>query len=133
MNYIPKKMFKKSRFIDLSKKLTQEEYTLTLKNIQKLIVENKEYTDKKNYGYLCNLFSSLALVWMYMEEGKSKEDSQKIVLAAMQEYLKPKVPSIQKLAKHKWFVPLLKKTMPEKFNKTCGYGWKITFPDAPKK
>ena len=22
--------------------------------------------------------------------------------------------------------------MPKKFNKTCGYGWKITFPDASK-
>ena len=92
MNYIPKKMLKKSRFNDLSKKFTQEEYTLTLKNIQKLIVENKEYIDKKNYGYLCNLFSSLALVWMHMEGGKSKENSQKIVLDAIQEYLKPKVP-----------------------------------------
>ncbi len=132
MKYKANKMLKKSRFIDLSKKLNKEEYEITLKYIDKLISENKEYTDKANYEYLCNLFSSLGLVWMYMEKGKTKEESQKIVFDAMYEYLRPKVKSMQNLASHKFFVPLLKKIMPLKIKKTCGYGWDIEFPKTHK-
>ena len=70
-------MIKKSRFKNHVKTLNQDEYDLTIKYINKLIDENKEYTDKKNYEYLCNLFSSVGLVMMYMELGISKQDSQK--------------------------------------------------------
>ena len=97
-----------------------------------MIEENKEFTNKKNYGHLCNLFSSLALVFTFMSEGKRKEESEKNVFEAMYEYLKPQIPTMKRLAKHKWFVPLLKKTMPSKFKRTCGFGWKITYPEAPK-
>ena len=60
--YKAKKMLKQSRFKDHVKTLNQNEYDLTIKYIKKLIDENKEYLDRENYGYLCNLFSSLALV-----------------------------------------------------------------------
>lgn len=50
----------------------------------------------------------------------------------MYEYLKPGVKQMQKLASHKWFVPLLKRLMPIKFKYKCGYGWKITYPSSPK-
>lgn len=132
MRYIPKKMIKKSRFNNHVKTLAEAEYNKTISNIERLIDENKEYTDKQNFGYLCNLFTSLALVWMYMDEGKSKEESQNIVFNAMYDFLKPQIPKMKRLAKHKWFVPILKKTMLSKFKRTCGYGWKITYPDEPK-
>ncbi len=130
--YKPKKMLRESRFRDLAKSLSKEEYRFALSNIDQLLIENKEYVDEKNYGYLCNLLSSIALVWMYEKEGKSREESQKLVLDSMYEYLKPKIPSMQWIAKHRWFVPLLKKMMPRKSSRTCGYGWKITYPEAPK-
>jgi hypothetical protein len=132
MKYKASKMLKKSRFKDYVKTLTNEEYDITLKYVNKLIDENKEYTDKQNYGYLCNLFVSMSLVWMHMEKGKTKIDSQKIVFDAMHKYLKPKVKSMQNLAKHKFFVPMLKKIMPIKIKKQCGYGWDIVFPKTSK-
>ncbi len=133
MKYEPRKMLKNSRFRDFSKTLNEEEYKKTLEGMKKLIDDNQDYCDKNNYKHLCNLFSSLSLVWMLIDEGKSKEESQKIVFDAMYAYLKPQVPSMQRIAKHRWFVPFLKKTMPLKFKKTCGYGWKITYPETSKK
>ena len=50
----------------------------------------------------------------------------------MYRYLEPKIPTMRWIAKHKWFVPLLKRMMPRKFKRTCGYGWRITYPDASK-
>lgn len=128
MKYVASKMINKSRFNDLVKTLNAQQYEKTIGNINRLISENSEYVEDKNYGHLCNLFTSLALVWMYEEEGKSKQESEKIVLDAMYQYLKPQVVSMQKLASHKWFVPMLKVLMPIKFKHTLGYGWKVTFP-----
>lgn len=102
-------MLKQSRFKELAKALNDEEYLKTVNGIERLILENKKYCDKNNYGYLCNLFSSLPLTWMYIDEGKSKEESQKIVLDAMYKFLEPSIPSMKRLAKHKWFVPYFKK------------------------
>ncbi len=131
-NYKPHKMIKKSRFRDFFALLNNKQKDELFLKIDKLILENKEYTDKQNYGYLCNLFTSLALVQLLIEEGKSKNEAEEIVLNAMYAYLKPSVKSIQNLAKHKWFVPLLKRYMPKKIKRTCGYGWKITFPKTSK-
>lgn len=132
MRYNAKKMLRGSRFKDFSKTLSADELEKTIKNMDRLIEENVEYTDKQNYAHLSNLFSSLALVWTFIDEGKSKEESQRIVFDAMYRYLEPKIPTMEWIAKHKWFVPLLKWMMPKKFKRTCGHGWKITYPKAPK-
>lgn len=50
----------------------------------------------------------------------------------MYRYLEPKIPTMKWIAKHKWFVPFLKRMMPRKFKRTCGYGWRIAYPDASK-
>ncbi len=128
MKYVASKMINKSRFKEHVKTLNEKQYKKTICNINRLISENSEYVDDKNYGHLCNLFTSLALVWMYEDEGNSRIESEKIVLDAMYQYLKPQVASMQKLASHKWFVPMLKVLMPIKFKHTLGYGWKVSFP-----
>lgn len=131
-SYKPHKMIKKSRFRDFFAFLSNKQKNELFIKMDKLIIENKEYVDKQNYGYLCNLFTSLALVQLMIEEGKNKDEAEQIVLNAMYDYLMPSVKTMQSLAKHKWFVPLLKKYMPKKIKHTCGYGWKITFPKTNK-
>lgn len=49
MKYKSLKMIKKSRFKDYIKTLNNEEFNKTLEHMDKLIIENKEYCDKKNY------------------------------------------------------------------------------------
>ena len=125
-------MIKKSRFKDYFKTLDENESKLVLENISLLVEENKEYADNNNYEHLCNLFSSLALVKTKVSLGLSKVESEKLVFDAMYAYLEPQVGKMQKLAKHKWFVPMLKKLMPIKFKHTLGHGWNVEFPEAPK-
>ena len=132
MKYNPEKMLRQSRFRDLAQKLPAQDYEKALENMRRLIAENSEYADKKNYGHMCNLLSSLALTMMYEGKGVSRAESQRIVLGAMYEFLKPQVASMQRLASHSWFVPMLKKFMPIKFKNTLGHGWNVEFPPAPK-
>ncbi len=122
MQYIAEKMLKTSRFRDSAKTLNEDELARAIQNINRLLDENKEYADSKNYGHLCNLFSALALVQMYEAEGKERTEAQRIVLEAMYRYLDPQVSSMQRLAAHRWFVPMLKIAMPIKFRHTLAMG-----------
>ena len=132
MQYIAEKMLKASRFRDLAKTLNEDERARAIQNIDRLLDENKEYADSKNYGHLCNLLSALALVQMYEAEGRERTEAQQSVLEAMYRYLEPQVSSMQRLAAHRWFVPMLKLAMPIKFRHTLGYGWSVSFPKAPR-
>lgn len=79
-----------------------------------------------------NLLTALALVLILEDEGMNRKDSQQIVSEAMYDYIQPQIISMQKLAKHKWFIPMLKLTMPIKFKHTLGYGWNVEFPKTCK-
>lgn len=100
--------------------------------LARLIKENPEYTDSKNYGHLCNLLTSLAMVMVLEQNGKTRDEAEKAVADAMYEYIKPQIASMKKLAGNSWFVRFLKITMPLKFKMTLGYGWDVEFPECPK-
>lgn len=132
MKYIPQQLIKKSRFRDYFLSLEKEEQERTLGILERLILENSEYTDEKNYGHLCNLLTSLALVQMHEQSGKTRQESQEMVANAMYRFIEPQKKAMKKLASHGWFVPVLKKVMPAKFGRNLGYGWDVILPKAPK-
>ena len=130
MKYIPKRMIKNSRFKKFFKTLGKEEQEKTLQIMDKLIEENKEYADEKNHEYLCNLFSCLALEMMLEENGKSREESEKMVIEAMHRFIEPSIESMKILARMPFFVSILNSLMPIKFERVAGYGWDIEFPKS---
>ena len=68
---------------------------------------------------------------MYEQGGMTREESERKVLEAMYRYIQPQAASMQHLAAHRRFVPMLKVMMPVKFRRTLGYGWRVSFPKAP--
>lgn len=130
--YCAEKMIAQSRFKDYYKKLDEQERLRLKKIMTQLIEENSEYADLKNYGHLCNLITSLALIKMLEENGKTRKDAEDTVAAAMYKFIEPQIAFMQKLASNSWFVRFLKITMPIKFRKTLGYGWNVEFPKCPK-
>ena len=132
-DYDPRKMISDSRFSVLfadSDKAMQEK---VLSRIGRLVSDNRPYADDKNYGFLCNLFTSLAFVFSYEERGRTREESIAIVRNAMYDFVKPQIDTMKKLSRLPVFVPFLKVYMPIKIRKTAGYGWNIELPQAPKK
>ena len=125
-------MIAKSRFRDFYKGLNGPERTKTLQIMDKLIIENREYADKKNYGYLCNLLSCLALSMMLEEKGRNREESERIIIGAMHEFVSSSIPSMQRMTKHRLFVPFLKRFMPLKVSRICCYVWEIELPKIRK-
>ena len=70
--YIPQKMIENSRFCTFFKTLSEDEKQQLITKIDRLVEENSEYADDKNYAHLCNLLASLALVMILEEDGKTK-------------------------------------------------------------
>ena len=72
-------MISKSRFKDYYAKWSSDEQKRLLEIMERLIRENSEYADNKNYGHMCNLITSLAMetaleasaaIWKYCEVNK---------------------------------------------------------------
>ena len=129
--YIPAQMIRKSRFITFFETWSENEKAQLTAQMNRLIKENQEYADSKNYGHLCNLLTSIAMTMVLEQNGRTREEAEKEVSEAMYEYIKPQIVSMKKLAGHGWFVRLLKISMPLKFKKTLGYGWNVEFPKCP--
>lgn len=126
--YIPEEMISKSRFKDYYAKWSSDEQKRLLEIMERLIRENSEYADNKNYGHMCNLMTSLAMETALEERGKTRSEAQDAVAQAMYSFVQPTIASMQKLAGNSWFVGMLKLTMPIKFRHTLGYGWDVEFP-----
>lgn len=129
--YIPDRMIRKSRFIAFFETWNENEKEQLITQLNRLIKDNQEYADSNNYGHLCNLLTSIAMIMVLEQNGKTREEAEKEVSEAMYEYIKPQIVSMKRLASHGWFVRFLKITMPLKFKKTLGYGWNVEFPKCP--
>ena len=114
-------MILQSRFIDLYNEWNEEYRALLIDRMNTLIQENSQYTDSKNYGFLCNLLTSLAIVQVLESKGMTRKEAQQYTADAMYKFLEPQVKSMKKLASHGWFVAMLKLTMPLMFKKSLGY------------
>lgn len=130
--YIPEKMICQSRFRKYYETLDEDLRKRLKVKINQLVKENVEYADANNYGHLCNLLTSLAMVMILKENGKTAAEAQKEVADAMYDFIEPKIASMEKIASHGCFVGFLKLTMPVKFKNTLGYGWDVEFPKCPK-
>lgn len=129
--YDPEKMIEKSRFIALYNRSEQSEKSRIIEIMSRLLKENSEYADSKNYGHLCNLITSLAMVMMLEENGRTHKQAVDEVAETMYTFVQPKIASMQKLGSKPWFVGFLKFSMPIKFRHTLGYGWDVDFPECP--
>ncbi len=72
--YVPMKMIGKSRFVNYYNSWQEEDKAALLGRMERLISENREYADKKNYGHLCNLITSLAMVMILEEKGHARAE-----------------------------------------------------------
>lgn len=131
--YNGKKMAKHSRFIKYLKTLNKDNKVFLESKINKYILENNDYCDKGNYKHLCNIFTSMALYETLIKLEKNEKEAEDIVFNTMYQYMNRQKKIFQRLARHNWFWPLIKKIVPIGFKKGSGVGWKYTWhKNTPK-
>ena len=87
-----------------------------------LLEEEKRWCDKGNYKHIAQILTSIALYEVLQQHGKAEEEAFRIVSTEMWKQLTPD--TYRKLARHSWFLPVMKKILPFGFRHGSGAGWR---------
>ena len=129
--YEPEAMVAASRYQNYFPTLPKDVQRDVYARIRELLEEEKAYCDKGNYAHMAQILTSIALFEALQKHGKSESGAYRIVSEEMWKFLDPS--AMQKLAKKRFFLPLMKKIVPFGFKKGSGYGWRYTWhKDDPK-
>ena len=149
--YAPEKLVAISRYQNYFPTLPADIQHDIYARIAGLIEEEKKYCDKGNARHMAQILTSIAMyevdkgnarhmaqiltsIAMYevlQKHGWSEEDAYKAVSEEMWKFLDPS--GMQKLARKRFFLPLMKKIVPFGFRKGSGVGWRYTWhKDDPK-
>lgn len=131
MNYTPEKLVAVSRYQNYFPMLSKEIQNDTYMRMHELLEEEKEYCDKENYKHMAQILTSIALYETLQKHGKSEAEAYKTVSEEMWKFLDPS--KMQKLAKMRFFLPLMKKIVPFGFRKGSGTGWRYTWHENDPK
>lgn len=123
--YIPQELVKTSRYRNYFPTLPEDIQDDIYARMSELIEEEKQYCDKRNYKHMAQILTSIAMYEVLQKHGKNEEEAYRIVSEEMWKFLDPS--GMQKLAKKKFFLPLMKKIVPFGFRQGSGYGWQYTW------
>lgn len=116
-------MIKNSRWYNYFIKLSEDQQDILIHSVDKLYEDNQEYCDVGNYDHLCNLFTSLALYKLLMNQGKESRDAYKIVAQEGWKAVKKSAKTYQRLIRIPGMFKIFSKFLPSMFEKGSGYGW----------
>lgn len=129
--YIPEQMVKVSRYQNFFPTLDAGMQADVYARMRELIEEEREYCDKRNYEHMAQIITSIALYEVLQRHGASEEEAYRAVSEEMWAFLDPS--GIQKLARMRFFLPLMKRVVPFGFKHKSGVGWRYTWHgDDPK-
>lgn len=129
--YTPEKLVAVSRYQNDFPTLPADIQRDIYARMAELIVEEKRYCDKGNYKHMAQILTSIAMYEALQRHGWTEEDAYKAVSEEMWKFLDPS--GMQKLARKRFFLPLMKRVVPFGFKNGSGYGWRYTWHrDDPK-
>ncbi len=123
--YTPENLVKISRYRELFPTLTEDVLQDVYRRIQELVTEEQQWCDKGNYTHIAQILTTIALYEVLQRHGKSEPEAYWTVSRAMWGALTPK--SFQKMARNRFFLPMMKKILPFGFRHATGAGWKYTW------
>ena len=123
--YTPENLVKISRYRELFPTLPEDVRQDVYRRIQELVTEEQQWCDKGNYTHIAQILTTIALYEVLQRHGKSEPEAYWTVSRAMWGALTPK--SFQKMARNRFFLPMMKKILPFGFRHATGAGWKYTW------
>ena len=120
--YRPEKLVAVSRYRRYFDTLPEEIRKDVYGRMRVLLEEEKRWCDRGNRKHIAEILTSLALYEVLQRHGKPEGEAFRTVSTEMWKQLTPGV--YQKLARHRWFLPVMKKILPVGFRLGSGAGWK---------
>ncbi len=123
--YTPEKLVAASRYRNYFPTLPAGVRKDTYARMRELLEEEREYCDRGNYKHMAQILTSVALYETLQRHGKIEEEAYAAVSGEMWKFLDPS--GMKKLAKRRFFLPLMKRIVPFGFRKGSGTGWRYTW------
>ena len=121
-SYKPEKLVATSRYSRFFPTLPAEVRLDVYQRMSELLEEEKRWCDRGNYRHIAQILTSIALYEVLQRLGKSEEEAFRTVSTEMWKQLTPD--TFRKLARHRWFMPVMKKFLPFGFRHGSGAGWR---------
>ena len=129
--YTPEKLVAISRYQNYFLTLPEDIRADIYGRMNELIEEEREYCDQGNYKHMAQILTSIAMYEVLQRHGYAEAEAYRIVSEEMWRFLDPS--GMQKLARKRFFLPLMKRIVPFGFRKGSGFGWRYTWHrDDPK-
>lgn len=120
--YEPEALVAVSRYREYFPKLPEDIQQYVYAVMRELLEQEKRWCDKGNYKHIAQILTSIALYRVLQQHGKTEEEAFAIVSTEMWKALTPD--TFRKLARHSWFLPVMKKFLPFGFRHGSGVGWR---------
>ena len=130
--YTAEKLVAISRYRNYFPTLPEDVRRDVYSRIEALILEEKRYCDQGNYSHMAQILTSIALYEVLQARGRTEAEAYRIVSEEMWKFLDPS--PMQRLARRRFFLPLMKRLVPFGSKKGSGFGWRYTWHrDDPKR
>ena len=130
--YIAKNMIINSRLVRLYENSPQEKKEYMMRRVGELITEYKSFQYPPLYGYLCNIFCSVAVCEYDEEHGMTRDRAIEEVRTAMEDFMRPIREKYEKIFGIGVLWPLLRKVVPKLMCSANGHGFETSVVEGPK-
>ena len=100
--------------------------------VDELVAENPEYCDEGNYGYLCNLFTGLAVYEWHVAQGVPEEEAYRLTAQPSWAAVEKTAEMYRRLFKVPGMFRLFGMLAPKLLGGSGGYGWRYQFHPSTK-
>lgn len=121
--YKSENMIKNSRLIHLFEDSDDQKKSYILKRVDELINIYSHYQSKVIYGYLCNLFTSIAICEYNEAIGMNRLEAIDEVRTYMEEFMRPSREKYERLFSKKWIWPIARLLIPRMMCSANGKGF----------
>ena len=131
--YCAERMGRRSRYGKFLQTLDEATRRAVSERTDVLIERERMYCDRGNYKHLCDIFTAIALYETLQERGMPEPEAFDTLASALYRSVQPRRELFMRLAKRRWFWPVMKRIVPLGFRLGSGMGWRFTWrKDLPK-
>jgi len=130
--YIAKNMIMNGRLVHLYENSPQDKKEYMLRRVEELIAGYQSYQYPPLYGYLCNIFCSVAVCEYDEAHGMTRQQAIDEVRTAMESFMLPDREKYKKLFSIGFLWPVLRKALPKLMCSANGHGFETNVVVGPK-
>ena len=130
--YEPENMIRNGRLVHLYDASSEEKKQFIFRRVGELIREYHSYEYPPLYGYLCNIYTSVAICEYDEAHGMTREEAIAEVRTWMEDFMRPQRAKYEKIFGIRPLWPILRRVLPKLMCSANGHGFTSVVVKGPK-